>query len=58
MSSAPRLSSKRSAKSRPPSTAERWRTLERDLDGMYRLQAMQMTLIRNLQRELQELRRR
>lgn len=40
----------------PVSTAERWRLLEQDLAGMYRLQSMQLTLIRNLQRELKQLR--
>lgn len=57
MSNASRTPQHRS-KTSTPTAAERWQTLERDLDGMYRLQAMQMTLIRNLQRELQELRRR
>lgn len=29
--------------------------LQKDLEGMYRLQSLQLTLIRNLQRELEEL---
>lgn len=35
---------------------ERWLALEKDLAGMYRLQSMQLALIRKLQQELEDLR--